>query len=103
MENHHIVEAALAGLVCALIFASIPVGPVNLTILNEGAHRGFRWAFMIGLGAATMDCIYCAISFTGFSTFFDIKLVKAAMQLLSFLFLLYLGFKFLTAQTVKVP
>jgi len=103
MENHHILEAALAGLVCALVFSSIPVGPVNLTILNEGAKRGFRWAFMIGLGAATMDCIYCAIAFTGFSSFFDIKLVRASMQVGSFLFLLYLGFKFLTAQTVKVP
>jgi threonine/homoserine/homoserine lactone efflux protein len=103
MENHHILQAALAGLACALIFSSIPVGPVNLTILNEGAQRGFRWAFMIGLGAATMDCTYCAISFTGFSSFFDIKLVRATMQVGSFLFLLYLGFKFLTAQTVKVP
>lgn len=103
MENHHILEAALSGLACALVFSSIPVGPVNLTILHEGARQGFRWAFMIGLGAATMDCIYCAISFTGFSSFFDIKLVKASMQLVSFLFLLYLGFKFLTAQTVNVP
>jgi threonine/homoserine/homoserine lactone efflux protein len=103
MENHHILEAGLTGFACALIFSSIPVGPVNLTILNEGAQRGFRWAFMIGLGAATMDCIYCAISFTGFSSFFGIKLVKAGMQLVSFVFLLYLGFKFLAAQTVKVP
>ena len=103
MENHHIVQAALAGFVCALIFSSIPVGPVNLTIINEGSQRGFRWAVLIGLGAATMDCIYCAISFTGFSSFFDHPRVRAAMQVISFLFLLYLGFKFLTAQTVKVP
>ena len=32
-----------------------------------------------------------------------VESLEAAMQLVSFLFLLYLGFKFLTAQTVKVP
>jgi threonine/homoserine/homoserine lactone efflux protein len=101
-ETHPVLLAALAGFFCALVFASIPVGPINLTILNEGAQRGFRWAFFIGLGATTMDCIYCAISFTGFSSFFDHGIVKASMQVFSFVFLLFLGFKFLLAQTVKV-
>ena len=95
--------AAVAGFVIALIFASIPVGPINLTILNEGAQRGFRWAFMIGLGASVMDAIYCAISFTGFSQFLHNPAVKTAMQVLSFFFLLFLGLKFLLAKTVKVP
>jgi threonine/homoserine/homoserine lactone efflux protein len=101
-ETHPILLAALAGFVCALAFAAIP-GPINLTILNEGAKRGFRWAVLIGLGASVMDAIYCAISFTGLSSFFDHGIVKAAMQVLSFVFLLFLGFKFLLAQTVKVP
>ena len=100
-ETHPILVAALAGFVCALIFASIPVGPINLTILNEGAQRGFLWALFIGLGAAVMDAIYCAISFTGLSQFFDHGIVKASMQVMSFVFLLFLGFKFLLAQTVK--
>ncbi len=102
-EAHPILLAALAGFICALIFASIPVGPINLTILNEGAQRGFLWALFIGLGAAVMDAIYCAISFTGLSQFFDHGFVKAFMQVMSFVFLLFLGFKFLLAQTVKVP
>jgi threonine/homoserine/homoserine lactone efflux protein len=95
--------AALAGFVTALIFSSIPVGPINLTILNEGARRGFLWAMLIGLGASAMETIYCAIAFTGFSSFFDIRVVKASMELFSFVFLLFLGIKFLTAQTVNVP
>ena len=102
-ETHPILLAAIAGFVCALIFASIPVGPINLTILNEGARRGFAWALLIGLGASVMDAIYCAISFTGLSSFFDHGIVKATMQVMSFVFLLFLGFKFLQAQTVKVP
>ena len=50
-EAHPVLLAALVGFVCAIAFAAIP-GPINLTLLNEGARRGFFWAFCIGLGAA---------------------------------------------------
>jgi threonine/homoserine/homoserine lactone efflux protein len=98
-----IFSAALSGFVTALIFSSIPVGPINLTILNEGARRGFRWAMLIGLGASAMEVVYCSIAFTGFSSFFAIRTVKASMEVFSFVFLLFLGAKFLFAQTVNVP
>jgi threonine/homoserine/homoserine lactone efflux protein len=94
------VLAALAGFVTALIFSSIPVGPVNLTIINEGAQRGFKWAMLIGLGAATMEVIYCAIAFAGFSSFFDRHLVEAVMKVFTFVFLLFLGTRFLAAKKV---
>ena len=97
-----ILLAGLTGCLSGLLLA-IPVGPVNLTILNEGARRGFRWAVMIGLGAAVMDVIYCAISFMGFSQFFDHGIVKATMQVASFVFLLFLGLKFLLAPSIHVP
>jgi threonine/homoserine/homoserine lactone efflux protein len=90
--------AALTGFVCALLFSSIPVGPINLTILNEGARRGFRWALLIGLGAATMDVIYCAIAFTGFSSFFDHGIVKASMQVFSFVFCCFSASNFCSAK-----
>jgi threonine/homoserine/homoserine lactone efflux protein len=95
MDSHPILLATLAGFVSALLFSSIPVGPINLTILNEGARRGFLWAMLIGLGAATMETIYCAISFTGFSSFFEVRLVRAIMEVASFVFLIFLGTKFL--------
>jgi threonine/homoserine/homoserine lactone efflux protein len=102
-DTHPILLAALTGYFCALIFSSIPVGPINLTILNEGAQRGFLWALLIGLGAATMETIYCAISFTGFSSLLDHGIVQAFMQVFSFVFILFLGFKFLLAKSVHVP
>ena len=46
-----ILVATLAGFFSGLLFSSIPVGPINLTILNEGSRRGFLWAMLIGLGA----------------------------------------------------
>jgi threonine/homoserine/homoserine lactone efflux protein len=93
-----ILLAALTGFVSGLVL-SIPVGPINLTILNEGARRGFKWAVMIGLGATSMEVIYCFIAFTGFASFFTRGYIKAAMELISFVFLLFLGIKFLLTKS----
>jgi threonine/homoserine/homoserine lactone efflux protein len=95
-----ILLAALTGFISGLLL-SIPVGPINLTILNEGARRGFKWALLIGMGATAMEVIYCFIAFTGFASFFTRGYVKAAMELFSFVFLLFLGTKFLMAKTVQ--
>src|SRR5712671_3355876 len=79
---------------------SIPVGPINISIVNEGARRGFGWAFLIGLGATLMEVIYCAIAFAGFTNLFDSRWVKATMELVSFLLMLYLGVKYLLAHSL---
>jgi threonine/homoserine/homoserine lactone efflux protein len=97
-ELHPILLAVLTGLVSGLLL-SIPVGPINLTIINEGARRGFKWAALIGLGATAMEVLYCFIAFTGFSSFFSRGYVKAIMELFSFVFLLFLGVKFLTSKS----
>lgn len=95
-----LLTAGLAGVIGGFLFC-IPVGPINITIINEGARRGFFWACMIGMGAMVMDLIYCSIAFAGFSGIFASKFMKAAMQLLSFLFLIYLGIKYLL--TASLP
>ncbi len=82
---------------------SVPVGPVNLTIMNEGARAGFLRAVLISLGAVTMEVVYCLIAFTGFASFFQKGVVQSAMELVSFVFLLFLGFKFLLARTLEAP
>ena len=101
-ETQAILLSALTGYVSGLLL-SMPIGPVNLTIINEGARRGFKWAVLIGLGAATMDAIYCTIAFTGFSSYFGIRIVKTSMEVFTFVFMLFLGIKFLTAKTVVAP
>lgn len=94
-----LLTAGLAGVISGFV-VSIPVGPINITIINEGARRGFFWAFMIGVGAMAMDLIYCSIAFAGFSSLFASRFMKAAMELLSFLFLIYLGIKYLVTATL---
>src|SRR6266481_9273685 len=97
-----ILVSGLTGLAFGFLL-SVPVGPINLTIINEGARRGFKWAFLIGLGAVAMEVIYCAMAFTGFASFFTGGYVKAAMELFSFVFMLFLGLRFLLAKSVEAP
>src|ERR1017187_900674 len=78
-----ILLSALTGFLSGMLL-SIPVGPVNLTIINEGTRRGFLRALLVGLGAATMDVIYCTIAFTGFSSFFKIRIIKTLMEVFTF-------------------
>ncbi len=94
--------AALVGAISGFLI-SVPVGPVNLTIMNEGVQAGFLRAALISFGAVTMEVIYCLIAFTGFASFFEKGLVQSAMELVSFVFLLFLGFKFLLARTIEAP
>jgi threonine/homoserine/homoserine lactone efflux protein len=101
-ETSAILLALVTGCISGLLL-SIPVGPVNLTIMNEGARRGFKVALLIGLGAVTGEVIYCFIAFTGFASFFTRGYVKAAMELFSFVFMLFLGIKFMLTKTVNTP
>ena len=94
--------AALTGFLSGFLL-SVPVGPVNLTIMNEGARRGLGWALMIGFGAVVMEVIYCALAFTGFASLFTGEGMKRAMEVGSFVFMLYLGIRFLMVRTVAMP
>src|SRR5689334_9296222 len=91
--------AAITGFISGFLIC-IPVGPINITIINEGAKRGFQWAFLIGLGAMVMDVIYCSLGFAGFSGLFNSRVLRATMELLSFLLTLFLGIKYMIARDV---
>jgi threonine/homoserine/homoserine lactone efflux protein len=99
IDPDHSLTAIITGLIAGFL-VSIPVGPINLTIINQGARRGFRWAVMIGLGAVTMEAVYCALALTGFTAFLTIPMVKSTMELLSFMFLLFLSWKYLSAKSI---
>jgi threonine/homoserine/homoserine lactone efflux protein len=93
-ETWPLVSAVLLGAVAGFV-ASVPGGPVNATILGEAARKGIRWSVFVGLGAVLMESIYCAVAFAGFARLFESKTVKATMELVSFLLMLWLGVKYL--------
>ncbi|HEX3717020.1 MAG TPA: LysE family transporter [Verrucomicrobiae bacterium] len=98
-DQHPLILAALTGIISGFIL-SVPVGPVNVTIINEGARSGLLWGMLIGAGATVMELIYCALAFTGFASFFDGRGMKAALELISFVFMLYLGVRFLKTSSI---
>jgi threonine/homoserine/homoserine lactone efflux protein len=99
MALEHSSTAGITGFIAGFL-VSIPVGPINLTIINEGARRGFRWALMIGLGSVLMESIYCGMALAGFAAFLALPVVKSIMELLSFLFLLCLSWKYFSAKSI---
>lgn len=90
----------LAGFMAGYL-ACIPVGPVNVSIINEGARRGFRYAFFIGLGAVTMELIYSSIAFAGFAQLFTSPMIRAVMELVSFIVVSAIGIRYL--RTREMP
>ena len=75
--------------------ACIPVGPVNVTIINEGARRGFPHALFVGLGAVLMEMIYAAVAFAGFAQLFTSPWIRAVMELVSFVVISAIGIRYL--------
>lgn len=94
-------EALLWGFAAGFA-VSMPVGPINLTIMNEGARRGFPHAALIAAGATLMEALYCGLAFTSFRAFVNGPVIKAALGLFSFAFMLFLGVKFLLTKSVPV-
>jgi threonine/homoserine/homoserine lactone efflux protein len=91
-----LLTTGLLGLLAGFITSALG-GPINVTVVNESAQHGFRRAFIMAIGAVLMETIYCVIAFAGFAQLFQIRLVRAAMELFSFLLVLWLGIKYLRA------
>jgi threonine/homoserine/homoserine lactone efflux protein len=44
---------------------AVPIGPVNLAIIDRGLRQGFRAAFMVGLGSTVADLVYVLLAYAG--------------------------------------
>ena len=93
--------AMLAGAITGFICA-VPVGPINVAIMEEGIQTGRKRAFIIAIGALLMEMVYCIIAFSGFATLFDDKTILATVELISFLAVTFFGIKYLMIDTVTV-
>lgn len=84
--------ALLIGLLIGFIMC-IPVGPINVWVINTLLKHNFRSAFSIALGGAVMDFIYFMIILSGLSFFkFSTQTVQV-LKILGIIFLLIIGLK----------
>ena len=92
-----IIAGAITGFICA-----VPVGPINVAIMEEGIQSGRKRAFIIAIGALLMEMIYCVIAFSGFASLFNDKTILATVELISFLAVTFFGIKYLMIDDVTV-
>jgi len=93
--------ALLAGIIFGLVI-SIPVGPINLTILTKGMRDGFKPAFWTGVGSATMEFLYCLLAMFGMGAIVEHSLGNIIVQIFAFLILLVFGFRNLIVHPRKI-
>lgn len=62
------ITALIIGLVTGFLIC-IPVGPINVWVVNTMIRHNFRSAYSIALGGSTMDFVYFMIILTGLSLF----------------------------------
>lgn len=94
-------QAFLAGAVCGFI-VSVPVGPVNLTVINQALRKGFLPAFLCGLGAIVAETLYATLMLAGHSTILDHPTVKWAMRIVALVVIVVLGVRSLLIKTEKI-
>ncbi len=87
----------LIGVIVGVII-SVPVGPINVTVISKGFRQGFADAFAVGLGASVMDFFYCGATMLGLSAIVHKLEVNILFQIIGFIVLLYLGLKDVTAR-----
>lgn len=89
--------ALFVGLIIGIVI-SIPIGPINVTVISRGLKQGFSSAFAVGLGASTMDFLYCAATMLGLSAVIHKLEVSVVVQVIGLILLIYLGIKDITTK-----
>ena len=84
--------ALLTGLIIGFLIC-IPVGPINVWVVNTLMKRDFRSAFSIALGGSLMDFVYFMVILTGLSLFHFSAHTVLTLKIIGVLFLFVFGMK----------
>lgn len=80
----------IIGIVLSFIVA-IPVGPVNLAVVQNSIKYGMISGMKVALGSATVEFFYCFIALWGVKTFFANPEIIFFLQVVSIPVLLVMG------------
>lgn len=71
----------------------VPVGPINVWVVNTLIKHGFKSAFAIALGGSLMDFIYFMVILRGLSSFHFSPSATLILKIIGVLFLFIFGLK----------
>lgn len=84
--------ALLIGLIIGFLMC-IPIGPINVWVVNTQIKKGVQNALAIAFGGSLMDFIYFFIIVSGLSLFEFSDNVSRVLQILGILFIFSMGVK----------
>lgn len=81
---------------------SVPVGPVNLTVINQALRRGFGAAFLMGLGAIFAESLYASLMLWGHTSILDEPRVVLILRIVAVVVIAGLGARYLLFKTERL-
>lgn len=84
--------ALVVGIITGFLIC-IPVGPINVWVVNTLIRHNFRSAFSIALGGSVMDFVYFMVILTGLSLFHFSPKTILILKVIGVLFLFGFGIK----------
>jgi len=94
-------QPLLAGFIAGLVVA-VPVGPVNLTVINQALRRGFGTAFLVGIGAMCAETVYASLMLWGHSSILDAPRMVLAMRIIAAVVIAVMGIRYLLFKSARV-
>jgi L-lysine exporter family protein LysE/ArgO len=99
VENYF--QPILAGFIAGFVVA-VPVGPVNLTVINQALRRGFGTAFLIGIGAMCAETVYASLMLWGHASILNAPRVVLGMRIIAVVVIGAMGIRYLLLKSAKV-
>ena len=97
----HLIRALLAGFISGFV-VSVPVGPVNLTVINQALRKGFGQSFLIGVGAIIAETLYATLMLWGHASILDEPRVVLTLRIVAVVVIAGLGIRYLIFKPARL-
>jgi L-lysine exporter family protein LysE/ArgO len=93
--------ASLIGFVVGLM-TTMPIGPINVTVLTKGMRESFAHGISIAVGAALMDFVYSLAAMYGLFAILQGPLISRVFQGVGILLLFTFGIQSIRSRLTKI-
>jgi threonine/homoserine/homoserine lactone efflux protein len=96
-----LITAIIIGFITGWLI-SMPLGPVNASVISRTLSHSLRYGLAVGIGAAIMDVIYCGFAAQIHQFLLSAPIINLSFQVLGFFVLVFVGYKTLKTKAVPV-